>query len=144
MNTTEKMALILSLSLIFLASLTNGSRTKRTIADLDQLDQARFKDSFFHLDGDFSDTLETELDNAQWRRRNHLQSKSKREAPEAEAVKDQSERNGVDPCGAQQIRIKRKPSPSRSLTSSRVVDLASASKKLSIPPKFSRKIRNFS
>ena len=137
MNTTEKMALILSLSLIFLASLTNGSRTKRTIADLDQLDQARFKDSFFHLDGDFSDTLETELDNAQWRRRNHLQSKSKREAPEAEAVKDQSERNGVDPCGAQQIRIKRKP-----LTSSRVVDLASASKKLSIPPKFSRKIRN--
>ena len=139
----------LSMFLIVLASLTSGSRTKRTIADLDQLDQARFKDSFFHLDGDFSDTLETELDNAQWRRRNHLQPKSKREAPEAEAVKDQGERNAVDPCGvamAKQIRIKRKPSLLRSLASSRVVDLASSvlssSKKLAIPPKFSRKIRN--
>ena len=129
MDTSGKMVMILSLCLIVLPSWASGSRTKRTIAELDQLDPARF----FHLDGDFSDTLETELDNAQWRRQ--TQSKSKREAPEAEAVKEE---NVADPCSAsikEPTSIKRRAS--RLPLASRVVALAS-SKKLAIPPKFSR------
>ena len=100
---------------------------RRTIADLDGNEE---KHSFFHgLDHeDWSDTLETELDNAQWRREHPIfEPKSKREAPVAEAVKavDHVEDDEKVEC-----------SPPKA---SRVVGMAPTRKKrLLIPPKFSR------
>ena len=105
-----------------------------TLANNSDLGQ---ENAFFHFDDeDWSQTLETELENAQWRRDQEKPIKSKREAPVAEAVKaghDDDDDALLCSPKPQKPRVPAVPHASR------VVGLSSKrKKKLIIPPKFAR------
>ena len=108
-----------------------------TLAKCSELGQ---KNSFFHLDDeDWSQTLETELENAQWRREHKKPIKSKREAPVAEAVKDGHDDDDVDGDDLLCSVKPQNPNIPAVPHASRVVGLSpKRKKKLIIPPKFAR------
>ena len=92
-----KQPLIIALLLTFLLGICRGSilddlvETRKMVDDVPDSEQVRLQPTFFHYFDDISATLETELDNAETRRRKRIADspKSKREVPEALGVKEE-------------------------------------------------------